>query len=90
MLGPETSQTRKTTAGTRTHGLPHAERVLYQLSQLDPDHAVKGPHSHTQKPPKTKALAKRKSNPWSRGVARAARSLTAEGPARHGMSHVIL
>ena len=62
MLGPETSQTRKATAGTRTHGLPHAERMLYQLSQVDPDHAVKGLHSDTQKPPKTKALAKKRSH----------------------------
>ena len=61
MLGPETSQARKAAAGTRTHGLPHAERVLYQLSQVDPDHAVKGPHTDTQKPPKTKALAKKRS-----------------------------
>ena len=60
MLGPETSQTRKAASGTRTHGLPHAERMLYQLSQIDPDHAVKGPHRHTQKPPKTKALAKKR------------------------------
>ena len=62
MLGPETSQTRKATAGTRAHGLPHAERMLYQLSQVDPDHAVKGPHTDTQKPPKTKALAKKRSH----------------------------
>ena len=62
MLGPETSQTRKATAGARAHGLPHAECMLHQLSQVDPDHAVKGPHTDTQKPPKTKALAKKRSH----------------------------
>ena len=118
---------------------------------MDPDHAVKGPHIDTQKPPKTKALAKKRSHLkrrpaqvayfllhhcldpvghsgplgfWPppmhsltsihfpgaphlslpqpsrsfrptrflaqpRGVARAARNLTAEEPARHGMSHLI-